>query len=171
MNRNLLGLMIIFMSYLFGCNLGSNNYPIYYENDSVECGPICLKMISKYYGKELSLDSLSKLSNMDTLEGTTMRGLSDACEIIGFRTLAAKIPFQVMDKDSTDLFDAPLPGILHWQNNYFIVLYELNNFNATIGHPKEGLVKMGINQFKRNWLEGKEDDKGIILLLETNDKF
>ncbi|SCQ17605.1 Lactococcin-G-processing and transport ATP-binding protein LagD [Tannerella forsythia] len=53
--------------------------------DSIDCGPTCLRMIAKHYGKHYSLETLRQHSFI-TREGVSMLGISDAAEYIGFRT-------------------------------------------------------------------------------------
>ena len=52
----------------------------------MDCGPSCLRMVAKHYGKSYSLQSLRSRSFI-TRSGVSMLGISDAAEEIGFRTL------------------------------------------------------------------------------------
>lgn len=58
-------------------------FPHYLQFDAMDCGPTCLRMIAKYYGKSYSLQTLRDLSYI-TREGVSMLGISDAAESIGF---------------------------------------------------------------------------------------
>ena len=51
----------------------------------MDCGPTCLRMIAKYYGKSYSLQTLRARSFISR-EGVSLLGISDAGEAIGFRT-------------------------------------------------------------------------------------
>lgn len=49
----------------------------------MDCGPTCLRMIAKYYGKSYSLQTLRARSFISR-EGVSLLGISDAGEAIGF---------------------------------------------------------------------------------------
>jgi len=83
----------------------------------MDCGATCLRMVAKYYGKTFSNQFLRERSFI-TREGVSMLGISDAAEYIGFRTQGAKISL-------AQLIEAPLPCILHWNQNHFVVLYKV----------------------------------------------
>jgi ABC-type bacteriocin/lantibiotic exporter with double-glycine peptidase domain len=95
------------------------NFPHYHQPDSKDCGPTCLKIVAKYYGKSLSLPLLRQLSET-TREGSNLLTLSEAAESIGFRTLGVKISLE-------KLLEAPLPCILHWNNNHYVVLASIQD--------------------------------------------
>lgn len=61
------------------------HFVTYRQHDSMDCGPTCLRMIAKFYGKNYSLQTLRDKCHI-TKEGVSMLGISDAAESIGFRT-------------------------------------------------------------------------------------
>ena len=93
-------------------------FPFYSQLDQMDCGPTCLKMIAKYYGKSFSLNEL-RTKSFITREGVSLLGISEAAEAIGFRTMGVKLPFDKM------VVDAPLPCIVHWNQSHFAVLYKI----------------------------------------------
>lgn len=81
-------------------------FPHYRQLDVMDCGPTCLRMVAKYYGKSYTLQTLREKSFI-TREGVSMLGISDAAEAIGFRTTGVRITLnQLRD-------EIPLPCILH----------------------------------------------------------
>ena len=48
-----------------------NSFPHYLQLDAMDCGPSCLRMIAKYYGKSYSLQTLRARSFI-TREGVSM---------------------------------------------------------------------------------------------------
>ena len=78
-----------------------------YQHDSKDCGPACLRMIVRHYGKDIPLKKLRELSFI-TREGVSMLGLSEAAERLGMKTLGAKITLQQLADEIL------LPCILHW---------------------------------------------------------
>ena len=93
-------------------------FPHYCQLDAMDCGPSCLRMIAKYYGRSYTLQTLRERCFI-TREGVSMLGISDAAEYIGFRTIGVRISFDQLIKE------ANLPCILHWNQNHFVVCYRI----------------------------------------------
>jgi len=133
----------------------------------MDCGPTCLRMICKYYGKSYSLDTLREKSYIDR-QGVSMLGISDAAEAIGLRTTAALATYDALIEES------PLPSIIHWRQNHFIVLYKIDKKgNAHIADPAHGHIRLTKEEFIRNWsgtvTEGEKE--GMILFFEPAPEF
>lgn len=135
----------------------------------MDCGPTCLRMISQFYGKHYSLQTLRENSFL-TREGVSLKGISEAASKIGFQTLGAKLNFDQLDEQAT------LPCILHWNQNHFVVLppqdYDKRRKNGKIliADPAHGLVKISRENFLKSWIS-TEDNFGIALLLEPTPSF
>lgn len=69
------------------------SFPFYKQPDSMDCGPTCLRMLAKYYGRAISLNKLRSISET-TREGASLKNIANAAEKIGFRTLGVKVSFQ-----------------------------------------------------------------------------
>ena len=74
------------------------SFPKFTQLDAMDCGPTCLRMIAKHYGRHYSLETLRQHS-LITREGVFMLGISDAAEYIGFRTTGVMISFEQLVKD------------------------------------------------------------------------
>lgn len=146
----------------------SRSFPFYKQHDSMDCGPACLRMIAKYYGKSYSLPFLREKCYLDKA-GVSMRGISEASELIGLRSLAVKIPLHD-NKDQPSLMQAPLPAILYWNQNHFVCLYKINSKHVWISDPSSGKYKLTHDELLKSWLT-EEEGKGIALLLETTNQF
>ena len=94
----------------------------YRQLDSMDCGPTCLRMIAKAYGKSYTLPFLREKCYIDKA-GVSLKGISEAAELIGLRTLAVKVPTKAK-KDEPALSEAPLPCVAHWNQNHFVVVYK-----------------------------------------------
>lgn len=141
-------------------------FPTYRQADSKDCGPTCLKIISKYYGRILNIQELRNYSET-TREGSNLLYLSEAAEKIGFRTLGIKINFQKLE-------EVPLPCILHWNNNHYIVLYKIKRNTIYISDPAIGLINYTKEEFLKFWIGNNADantEEGIALLLEVSPNF
>nr|WP_157366604.1 peptidase domain-containing ABC transporter [Aquimarina agarilytica] len=145
-------------------------FPHYRQPDSKDCGPTCIRIIAKFYGKLYPLAFLRELS--ETIrDGSSLLGLSEAAEHIGFRTLAIKI-------DSQTLVETPLPCILHWNKQHFVVLYEVKTSKKGtiyyISDPAHGLLKYNEQEFLKHWIGNNattNTNEGVALLFETTPKF
>jgi ATP-binding cassette subfamily B protein len=141
-------------------------FPTYRQADSKDCGPTCLKIVSKYYGKTLNIQQLREFSET-TREGSNLLFLSDAAEKIGFRTLGVKLNVESLE-------EAPLPCILHWNKEHYVVLYDVKKGNYHISDPGFGLIKYNKEDFLKFWIGNNADEKtteGIALLMEPTPKF
>ena len=141
-------------------------FPHYCQLDAMDCGPTCLRMIAKYYGKNYSLQSLREHAFI-TREGVSMLGISDAAEHIGFRTMGVKISMDQLKKE------AALPCILHWNQNHFVVCYKIKKDKFYIADPASTKVVFKEDEFKRCWCTTKVEgvDVGAALLLEPGTEF
>jgi ATP-binding cassette, subfamily B, bacterial len=138
-----------------------NKYPFYKQPDAMDCGPVCLKMVAAYHGKNLSMQYLRKLCEIGK-QGTTMLDLIDAADHLGFKTLAAELPFNKLE-------NVPLPCILHWQKEHYVVLYEVNDQHVYLADPAlNGKIKLGIEDFLAAWLVNTEKKTGRVLLLQPD---
>ena len=142
-------------------------FPFYQQLDEMDCGPTCLRILSKYYDKNISIQYLRKLAET-TRAGSSMLGLSDAAEKIGYRSLGVKVSYNKMVEES--LF----PTICHWNKNHFIIIYEIKKDVVYVSDPAIGLLKYKKEDFIRIWIGPNADgntEEGILLLLEPTPKF
>ena len=147
------------------------HYPVYTQLDRMDCGPTCLRMIAKYYGRVYSLQTLRDKAFISR-SGVSLLGISEAAESIGFRTTGVKITFeQLVD-------DFPLPCILHWNQQHFVVCYRIrkrrNTYKILIGDPAgTQTVTYNEEEFKRCWISSREkgQDTGVALVLEPTPDF
>ena len=111
------------------------SFPFFQQLDSMDCGPSCLRMVAKYYGKIFSLQSLRSKSFI-TRSGVSMLGISDAAENIGFRTHGYRLSWEQLCDE------VPLPCIIHWNQRHFVVVYEISKrrriFGWGSGHRAQG---------------------------------
>jgi ATP-binding cassette subfamily B protein len=147
-------------------------FPHYRQLDAMDCGPTCLRMIAKHYGRNFSLQSL-RAKSFITREGVSMLGISEAAESIGFRTTGVKITLEQLKRE------APLPCILHWNQNHFVVLHKISSkggkfppFGGTeggcsfhIADPASTLVTFTEEEFRRCWLSTRTEERGMDFMI------
>ena len=132
----------------------------------MDCGPACLRMISKHYGRSYSIQTLRERSYI-TREGVSLLGTSDAAESIGFRTMGVRIGYDQLIKE------APVPCIVHWRQKHFIVVYKVKKDTVFAADPAHGLIKYTKEEFLKGWASTKVDGmlQGVCLLLEPGPDF
>ncbi len=141
-------------------------FPFYKQFDLMDCGPSCIRMIAKYYGRNYSLEFLREKCFISR-EGVSLLGISEAAEFIGMHTIGVKITYEQL------MNDAVLPCIVHWQQNHFVVVYKIKKDRVYIADPATGLVKLNRDEFLKGWIGTVKEGEGmgICLLMETTPDF
>lgn len=143
-------------------------YVSYIQHDSMDCGPTCLRMVARFYGKSYSLQNLRDRCHI-TREGVSLLGISDAAESIGFRTTGVKVTWTQMVEEM------PMPCIVHWNQRHFVVVYDVvkkrGSYKVVVADPASGLLEYKAEDFLKSWLESEEKTEGIALILEPTPKF
>ncbi|MBW4645363.1 MAG: ATP-binding cassette domain-containing protein [Goleter apudmare HA4340-LM2] len=134
----------------------TKRYPFYEQQSASDCGAACLVMISRYWGKRLSVNRLRELANVNR-SGASLRGLTTAAETIGFATRPVKAS---LDK----LAQQPLPAIAHWEGKHYIVVYEIHKKRVIVGDPALGQRTLTTAEFLEGWT-------GYALLLQPTAQF
>ena len=143
-----------------------SKFHVYHQHDSMQCGIACLQMICKYHGKEYSQDTLSRYC-FATNEGVSLLGISEAATRLGLHTTCGRVTTEQLHK-------APLPCILHWNQNHFVVLYRIKKGKICyIADPGKGLVTYDDREFKEHWLSTRSngEEKGIAMFLQPTPAF
>lgn len=141
-------------------------FPHYKQADQKDCGPTCLRIIAKHYGNDIPIQTLRNLTET-TRDGSSMMGLSDASEKIGFHSIGVQLSFR-------KLSEVPLPCILHWNEEHFVVLYKIKKKKAYVADPAHGLITYNTKEFIKFWIGNNADtntEEGVALLIEPTPKF
>lgn len=127
-------------------------YPFFAQQSGSDCGAACLVMVSRYWGKNFSVNRLRDIANVDR-NGSSLRGLSAAAESIGFSTRPVKASLDQLAKQK-------LPAIAHWEGKHYIVVYEITPKHVIVADPAIGQCSLSHAKFKANWT-------GYTLLLQA----
>ena len=138
-------------------------FPHYRQLDVKDCGPTCLRMVAKHYGKTFSREFLRDKASI-TKTGVTMAGIAEAAETIEMRTLGMRIGLESL------VTEAPTPFIVPWRQKHFVVVYKTNKTKIYVADPAQGLLTYSHADFKKAWTN-TTDDTGFVLLLEPNAQF
>lgn len=143
--------------------MGSKKFPFYKQLDYRDCGPTCLRMIAKHYGKTLSREFLREQAGI-TRMGVTLAGIADAAESIEMRTLGMRISIESLASE------VPLPCIVPWRQKHFVVVHKTTKNRIHVADPALGLLDYGTEEFLEAWTT-QQDQTGFVLLLEPNASF
>ena len=137
------------------------SFPFVKQPDTMDCGPACLKMVSAFYKKHFSLDTIRRKCFI-TREGVSFLGLSEAADSLGFKTIGVKIPYELLEEN------VPLPCIVHWRQRHFIVVYKIKGNRIWAADPGVGLARYDLEEFSRNWTStmAKGKPAGLVLIIE-----
>ena len=137
----------------------------------MDYGPSCLVMIAKHYGTHPNIEAIRKTCDLGK-GGVSLLGISKAAEEIGFKTIGGRLSFDTLTSE------VPLPCIIHWNQNHFVVVYKIkkrrgNRYEVYVADPGKGLITYTKEEFCEHWVSTKTngEEKGIALLLEPTEKF
>lgn len=135
-------------------------FPYYKQHDAMQCGVACLQMICRYYGKAYPQDALSEMCSATT-EGVSLLGISNTATELGLHTTCGKATIDMLQA-------APLPCVLHWDQNHFVVLYAVKKDCFYVADPGRGRMKYNKGEFGSHWLstQSKGDEKGIAMFVK-----
>jgi ATP-binding cassette subfamily B protein len=111
--------------------------------DEMDCGAACLGMICRYFGRKVSLPRIRQLCHTAT-DGTSLKAISRAATELGLAARALKISLR-------NLPLMPLPAIVHWEGNHWIVLYDVDDQFVRVADPAVGLRKLPRREFEGKW--------------------
>ena len=134
--------------------------PYFPQLEERDCGATCLRMVAAHYGREVAMDDLRRLSRTDA-KGATLEGIADAAEALGYETLAAELPYDVLTEPGT------LPAILHWDRDHFVVVSRADFGAVTVLDPAAGRRELSRDDFEAHRYGPGRSRAGIILRPEA----
>ncbi|GAA4273519.1 peptidase domain-containing ABC transporter [Aquimarina gracilis] len=142
-------------------------FPFYKQPGAKDCGPTCLRIISKHHGKVIPLETIRGLSQTSRT-GSSLLGLSEGAENLGFKTIGVKTDYK------TFADEVPFPCIVHWRKYHFVVVYKIEKDTIYVSDPSYGLIEYKKEEFIEAWIGNNANEttqEGLALLLETTPKF
>jgi len=146
-------------------------FTFFRQLNAMDCGPTCLRMVARYYGRHYNADSIRKTAGFGR-EGVSLLGLSEAAEKIGFRTRSVLLNYDQLTKE------APLPSILHWDQHHFVVLLPPSRWRRNgvlrCADPAQGITTYDKTTFLDHWSSSVDDQgarMGTALLLMPGPDF
>lgn len=142
-----------------------SKFTYYKQLNSNDCGPTCLRMVAKYYGRYYSAEALRAMMSTSK-DGASLLSLSRASEKLGFRSRGCQISAKILE-------EIPLPAILHWNQNHFVVLQSTDD-EYTVADPAVGSISYDKDEFLSQWISNVNESGervGTVLILEPSPLF
>jgi ATP-binding cassette subfamily B protein len=121
------------------------SFPFYKQYDQMDCGPTCLRMVSRHYGRTYTMDTLRQKSGINR-EGVSLLGISEAAEYLGFRTVGIKLTWEQLEEY------APLLCVVWWNLVHFVVVYKITKKRVYVADPAKGEIRYSKEEFFRGWV-------------------
>ncbi|MEZ3518581.1 MAG: peptidase domain-containing ABC transporter [Muribaculaceae bacterium] len=144
-------------------NFKKNKIHVYQQLEHSDCGQTCVRILCRYYGLKMSSSFLRSIIE-GSRQGMSIGEIRSTLEKLGFETVAVKVPIEKVR-------DAPLPCILYWNQNHFVVLYKINVAKGRyyIVDPSEGKRCIRQDDFQKSFCQ--DSDRGIMLLADPGKQF
>jgi NHLM bacteriocin system ABC transporter peptidase/ATP-binding protein len=113
--------------------------PVVLQLEIVECGAASLAMVMAYHKKWVPLERV-RVDCGVSRDGSSAKNILKVARMYGFEAQG----YRVEPQKITTL---PLPCILHWNMNHFVVLRGITKKWAYLNDPARGEVKVSLEQF------------------------
>jgi HlyB family type I secretion system ABC transporter len=111
--------------------------------DAMDCGAACLSMVCRHFGRDVSLSLIRRLCHVSQ-DGTSLKALCEAATELGLAARSVKASVR-------NLPEMPLPAIVHWEGNHWIVLYQVGKTHVKVADPGRGLRRLPRAEFESKW--------------------
>ncbi len=131
-------------------------FPHLYQIDEMDCGASSLAIVCRYYGKAISLARIRQLVHTG-VDGASLKAICEGANELGLAARAVKA-------SPAGLGQLPLPAIVHWDGNHWVVLYDVDDRHVKISDPAVGKRRMKRADFEARW-------SGYAALFDYTDRF
>jgi ATP-binding cassette subfamily B protein len=118
-------------------------FPYVRQIDAMDCGAASLAMVCRHFGRAVSLARIRQLVHTAS-DGTSLRGICSAAAELGLAARSVKA-------SPSNVLQMPLPAIVHWDGNHWVVLYGIDEAYARVADPAQGLRKIRRQVFDEKW--------------------
>ena len=144
----------------------TTTFPHFTQHDSMDCGPTCLRIIAKYYGKEFPIGKIREWANTSKI-GSSLIGLTKAAEKMNIRSLAVPVSYEQLENEVS------LPCIAHWQGRHFVVVYKIKKGYVYVSDPAHNHIKYKQDEFMAGFsgMSSERNANGFVLMLDPTPDF
>jgi ATP-binding cassette subfamily B protein len=114
-----------------------------WQVDEMDCGAACVGMIARHFGRAVSLAHIRRVV-FTTTDGTSLAGIAQGAEQLGLASRAVKASKSRLD-------ELPVPAVVHWGGNHWIVLYDVQDGRVRVADPAIGLRRLKREEFEDKW--------------------
>ncbi|MBV9386785.1 MAG: peptidase domain-containing ABC transporter [Chroococcidiopsidaceae cyanobacterium CP_BM_ER_R8_30] len=132
-------------------------YQVVRQHSEEDCGAACLATVVKHYERTFALNRIREAIGTGQL-GTTLLGLRQGAEVLGFNARAVKANLEILDR----MQEAPLPAIIHWQGRHWVVLYGRRGKKYVIADPAMEIRYLSRKELMEGW------QNWVMLLLQPD---
>ncbi|TVS02451.1 MAG: peptidase domain-containing ABC transporter [Cyanobium sp. PLM2.Bin73] len=133
------------------------HYASVLQHSEEDCGAACIATVAMQHGKRLPIARVRELVGTGA-GGTTLLGLRRGADAVGFHARAVRAELELLDR----LDAVPLPAILHWNGNHWVVLHRRDRNRFLIADPSVGLRWLRRSELLAGW------SNGVMLLLDPD---
>jgi len=131
-------------------------FPHVRQIDEMDCGAACLAMVCRHYGRAVGLPRIRQLVHVSA-DGTSLRGICAGAAALGLAARGVKA-------SRSNLPEMPLPAIVHWEGNHWVVLYDVDDSHVRIADPKTLDRRLPRGEFEAKWT-------GYVALFDYTQEF
>lgn len=103
---------------------------LFLQSEAAECGLACLAMVASHHGQGLDLTELRRRFPV-SLKGAKLASLISHAGVLGLSSRPLKVELE-------QVAQLPLPCILHWDLNHFVVLKKVGARSCVVLDPAVG---------------------------------
>lgn len=118
------------------------------QHSQEDCGAACLAAISKYYGRNFTLNRIREAVGTGQF-GTTLLGLKRGAETLGFQARSVKTSAELLSR----IKEAPLPAVIHWKGNHWVILYGKKGNKYVVADPAVGVRYLSEQDLTAGWVD------------------
>jgi ABC-type bacteriocin/lantibiotic exporter with double-glycine peptidase domain/CRP-like cAMP-binding protein len=118
-------------------------FPHVWQLDAADCGAACLAMVTRHFGHEVSVGHIRAAAGTG-VDGTSLRGLTEGGRAIGLVSRSVKVSESRLD-------EMPLPAVVHWEGNHWVVLHDVDRRRVRIADPARGGRRLRREEFLQRW--------------------
>ncbi|SNY92245.1 ABC-type bacteriocin/lantibiotic exporter, contains an N-terminal double-glycine peptidase domain [Cohaesibacter sp. ES.047] len=136
--------------------LGKTKTRIVLQMEAAECGAACLTMMLSAHGREITLEEARERCGTSR-DGVDAGSIARAATSYNMKVKAVRLEPETLDS-------VPLPAIMHWNFDHFVVIEAVKGTSAVILDPATGRRTVSAEELNRNMT-------GLILAMVPGEAF
>ncbi|MEO8030780.1 MAG: peptidase domain-containing ABC transporter [Gemmatimonadota bacterium] len=131
-------------------------FPHLWQIDEMDCGATSLAIICRHFGRAISQARIRQIVHTGT-DGASLKSICQGANELGLAARAVKA-------SPASLEQMPMPAVVHWDGNHWVVLYDVDDKHVRISDPATGKRKISREEFAEKWT-------GYAALFDYTDAF